>query len=62
MQTFKSLIIIDLQRYTIFYDVINYATTKKMSKNLLKELPVLLKCPTTQEIQLEQIKALSKLE
>ena len=53
---------IDLQRHTIFFDVINYATTKKMSKSLLKELPVLLKCPKTQEIQLQQIKALSKLE
>ena len=52
----------DLQRHTIFYDVINYATNKQMSKKLLKELPVLLQIPHTQEIQLAQMEALNKLE
>lgn len=58
----RKLNLTDLQRHTIFYDVINYASTKHLSKRLIKEMPVLLKCPTTQEIQLEQIMALSKLE
>jgi len=33
-----------------------------MSKKLLKELPVLLQIPHTQEIQLAQMEALNKLE
>lgn len=53
---------IDLQRHTIFYDVINYATNKQISKRLQKELPVLLQIPHTQEIQLAQIEALNNLE
>lgn len=52
----------DLQRHTIFYDVINYACTKKMSKKLSRELPVLLQCPKTQDIQVKQIEALSKID
>lgn len=60
--SWRRLNLVDLQRHTIFYDVINYATTKKMSKKLLREMPVLMKCPINQEIQLQQIIALSKLE
>ncbi|CAF0783582.1 unnamed protein product [Brachionus calyciflorus] len=52
----------DLPRYTIFYDVLNYAFNKKMSPSLAKEIPVLLKPPTNSDIQLEQIKLISKLE
>jgi hypothetical protein len=33
-----------------------------MTRNLAKEMPTLLKAPTTQEIHYEHIKILSKLE
>lgn len=36
--------------------------TKKMTKNLAKELPILLKIPVTQEIQMQQMIALTKIE
>jgi hypothetical protein len=52
----------DLNRNTVFYDIVNYALTKKMTKNLVNELPVLLKIPVNQEIQLQQIIALTKIE
>lgn len=52
----------DLNRNTVFYDIVNYALTKKMTKNLASELPVLLKIPVNQEIQLQQIIALTKIE
>lgn len=58
----RRLNLTDLPRHTIFYDVMNYAVTKKMSKKLLREMPVLMKFPKTQEIQLQQIIALSILD
>lgn len=36
--------------------------TKKMTKNLAKEMPILLKAPVTQEIQVQQMLALAKIE
>lgn len=51
----------DLPRHTIFYDVISYAITKKMSTNLRKELPILLRPPKDQGVQLKQIKILSRM-
>lgn len=56
------LYISDLPRHTIFYDVLNYAFTKRMSKNLAKEIPVLLKAPQNSDIQLEHIRIISKIE
>jgi hypothetical protein len=41
---------------------VNYALTKKMTKNLAREMPTLLKIPVNQEIQLEQIISLTKIE
>ena len=40
----------------------NYALNKKMSTNLSKALPVLMKAPNNQEVQLEQIRILSKID
>lgn len=60
--SWRRLNLSDLPRHTIFYDIMNYALTKKMSSNLAKELPVLLKPPLNPDIQLEHIKILSKLE
>lgn len=53
---------LDLPRHNILYDLLNYASNKKLSKNLAREIPVLLQKPVTQEIQLRQIEIISKLE
>ena len=50
--SWRRLNLTDLPRHSIFHDVINYATTHNMSKKLLRELPILLQCPNSQEIQL----------
>lgn len=46
----------------MFHDIVNYALTKKMSKSLAQELPILLKLPVNQEIQLQQMISLTKIE
>ena len=53
---------LDLNRNTVFYDILNYALTKKMTQNLAQEMPILMKIPVSQEIQLQQIIALTKIE
>ena len=52
---------VDLPRHTVFYDVINYARTTKLSSALAKELPILLANPSDETIQLKQIEILSKI-
>ena len=45
----------------MFYDVVNYAKTTKLSSALAKELPILLANPSNESIQLKQIEILSKI-
>ncbi|RNA18367.1 hypothetical protein BpHYR1_005345 [Brachionus plicatilis] len=58
----RKLNLSDLPRYTVFYDVLNYAFNKKMTSNLEKNMPILLRPPVNPDIQLEQIQLISKLE
>lgn len=62
MLLIKLFFFIDLPRYTIFYDVLNFAFNKKMSSSLEKSMSILLKPPVNPDIQLEQMKLISKLE
>ncbi|CAH1781799.1 unnamed protein product [Owenia fusiformis] len=50
-----------IPRYTIFHDVIDYLYNQKLSPSLAEELPTLLSRPITQEIQLRQIKLISRI-
>lgn len=59
--TWRRLNLENLPRHTIFYDVLNYATTNQMSSRLMRELPILLQKPTDPSIQLKHIELLSKL-
>jgi len=59
--TWRRLNLENLPRHNILYDVVNYATSQKMSQRLLKELPVLLQKPSTQSIQLKHLEILSKI-
>lgn len=40
----------------------NYALNKKMSNHLFKQLPVLLQQPNSVDIQMAQMKVISKIE
>nr|CAB3235000.1 putative uncharacterized protein CXorf58 [Phallusia mammillata] len=50
-----------LPRQSIMYDIMEYLRTKLPSARLQSEMPVLLSRPVTQEVQLEQFRALSRL-
>ena len=50
-----------LPRQSIMYDIVQYLKTKSPSARLQAEMPILLSRPVTQEIQLEQFRAISKL-
>ena len=50
-----------LPRRTIFYDVVEYLYSKKMSDQLAQELPDLLVQPRTEDIQLQHMNIISRL-
>ncbi|KAI0243075.1 hypothetical protein LSAT2_008863 [Lamellibrachia satsuma] len=50
-----------LPRQTIFYDIVQYLYTHKMSPQLLDELPALLALPLNEDVQLNQIRIISQL-
>jgi len=57
---FSSVITV-LPRQTIFYDIVQYLYTQKMSPQLLDELPALLALPLNEDVQLNQIRIISQL-
>nr|XP_002119481.1 putative uncharacterized protein CXorf58 [Ciona intestinalis]XP_026690704.1 putative uncharacterized protein CXorf58 [Ciona intestinalis] len=50
-----------LPRQNIMYDIMEYLRTKTQSARLQAEMPIMMSRPVTQEIQIEQFRALSRL-
>ncbi|KAK2150952.1 hypothetical protein LSH36_381g02102 [Paralvinella palmiformis] len=50
-----------LPRFTIFYDVVGFLYTNKMTPSLKAHLPVLLLPPNNDDVQLEHIRILSEI-
>ena len=50
-----------LPRQNIMYDIVEYLKSKSPSTRLRSEMPILMSRPVTQEIQLEQVRAISRL-
>nr|XP_039271404.1 putative uncharacterized protein CXorf58 isoform X1 [Styela clava] len=51
-----------LPRQSIMYDIVEYLQTKSPSDRLRSELPTMMSRPVTQEVQLQHIRAISRLQ
>ncbi|KAK3598598.1 hypothetical protein CHS0354_039620 [Potamilus streckersoni] len=50
-----------LPRHTIFYDLVDFLYTQRMTPRLRAEIPLLVTRPVTQDIQVQQIRAISEI-
>lgn len=50
-----------LPRHTIFYDIVDFLFTHRMTPRLRQEVPLLLIRPLTQDIQIQHIRAVSQM-
>ncbi|XP_064639062.1 uncharacterized protein CXorf58-like isoform X2 [Lineus longissimus] len=59
--TWRKLTLGVLPRTTIFYDLVDYAYSKRLTPRLKREIPHLAARPVTQEVQHEHIRIISRL-
>ncbi|KAL5004452.1 hypothetical protein ScPMuIL_017908 [Solemya velum] len=50
-----------LPRHNIFYDIVDFLYNQQMTPRLQEEIPLLVKRPVTQDIQLQHIRAISQI-
>ena len=59
--SWRKLTLEDLPRQTIFYDVVQYLYSRKLSQRLENELPALLVKPVNQDMQMRHIAIISEI-
>jgi len=50
-----------LPRHTVFYDIVDFLYNQRMTPRLREEIPLLVTRPINQDIQIQQIRAVSEM-
>ncbi|CAF1149519.1 unnamed protein product, partial [Didymodactylos carnosus] len=52
----------DIPRQSIFYDVVSYVSSGKVSSDLRQKLPTLMKHPTSESVQIQHVELLKQIK
>ncbi|KAG2456821.1 CX058 protein, partial [Polypterus senegalus] len=58
--TWRKLSLEEMPRSTVMYDIVDYAKSGCLSESLREKLPLLLMKPTSEEMQLQQLRTISQ--